>query len=672
VQVPEPYTSDIGIARLVKRASAGFYGRLKGWLLVDKPSGAIRENWDEVAAALPELAAEKGCTQDPKSHSRDVLGHSLEAVDRTPRDEVTRLAALLHDVGKPVTRVEDDKGVPHFPDHAKAGARVADRMLERIGAPEDVRRKVQALVGEHFITYKPWWPKERVLSLARHVDPSRLNQLAKADIEAHRKTCPWLLEDREQLEGFMDRLQRLRLERKTAEFAPGLPEKGRVTPLPSVLKPREFDFAVQRHDALRAKTHLDVRIADPETGIAHSWATKKLPRPGEGTYAPQQPDHTLPYLGFEGKIESGYGAGDVSLVRREKTEVVSSSPKEMRFNLYGGRVPEQFSLVRQGGEGNRMWVLRNLTPARSTARWGKLVPSDKPRLPTIPFERLDAAIPGELWQPKVDGAHGVLVLEGGKPARLFSYRTAKNETGLIEHTHKMPRFWANVAPEGLKPTVLRVEITGKDRQGRPIPVSELGGILNASVPASREKQKAMGARLNLYGLGVERADGRLARHMPHEEQMGLIRQLSRDIPLLRPMPTARTEEQKRRLQAEVRGGEHSLTREGVVVIRPGEEDGGVYKSPRTETHDVHIRRILPGLREGEAGGFEYSWAENGPVAGVTGTGFTRGQRRDMLANPDNWVGRVAKVRAKERFPSGALRTPAFREFHIEKGTQQLR
>jgi len=44
------------------------------------------------------------------------------------------------------------------------------------------------------------------------------------------------------------------------------------------------------------------------------------PKPGEKTWAIQQPTHTMKYMDFVGKIEDGYGKGDVKMFDRAKTE----------------------------------------------------------------------------------------------------------------------------------------------------------------------------------------------------------------------------------------------------------------------------------------------------------------------------------------------------------------
>lgn len=81
------------------------------------------------------LEAIYGVTQDPRYHQWDVLEHSLWAFHQmaiTTSDPTLRLAALLHDIGKPKTRVVNPKGEISFIDHDKVGADILRDLLPRL------------------------------------------------------------------------------------------------------------------------------------------------------------------------------------------------------------------------------------------------------------------------------------------------------------------------------------------------------------------------------------------------------------------------------------------------------------------------------------------------------------------------------------------------------------
>jgi poly(A) polymerase len=104
---------------------------------------------------LPELVAAIGIEQGG-FHTHDVYGHSIAAVDATPRDLVTRTAALLHDIGKPSTHAIAPDGHHTFYDHASVGAEMARAILVRWRYSNEEIAAVSRLVRLHLrpIQYK--------------------------------------------------------------------------------------------------------------------------------------------------------------------------------------------------------------------------------------------------------------------------------------------------------------------------------------------------------------------------------------------------------------------------------------------------------------------------------------------------------------------------------------
>jgi putative nucleotidyltransferase with HDIG domain len=95
-----------------------------------------------------ELTAMVGVEQN-EYHRFDVWNHALVALGLTPPELHLRLAALLHDVGKPHTISVDTDGRRHFYRHELVGADMADAFLERLRIEGVVRRKVVHLVRYH-------------------------------------------------------------------------------------------------------------------------------------------------------------------------------------------------------------------------------------------------------------------------------------------------------------------------------------------------------------------------------------------------------------------------------------------------------------------------------------------------------------------------------------------
>lgn len=95
------------------------------------------------AYIFPELQLGKNMTQRKDFHDYDVLEHSLRAVKYA--DSSIRLAALLHDIGKPFCQNRD--GNVH--EHHKEGAILAQQVLTRLKAPNHLIKRIPALIEWH-------------------------------------------------------------------------------------------------------------------------------------------------------------------------------------------------------------------------------------------------------------------------------------------------------------------------------------------------------------------------------------------------------------------------------------------------------------------------------------------------------------------------------------------
>ena len=141
------------------------------------------------ARLLPEVDALRQMPATAGRH-KDVYRHTLLVVVRTPPDPILRLAALLHDIGKPVTkRVEN--GVVHFPGHAEVGAEMTRRRLRRLGADPETTAAVTLLVALHLRanSYEADWTDAAVRRLDRDAGDQleRLLALSRADVTSGRR-----------------------------------------------------------------------------------------------------------------------------------------------------------------------------------------------------------------------------------------------------------------------------------------------------------------------------------------------------------------------------------------------------------------------------------------------------------------------------------------------------
>ncbi|MBS1481009.1 MAG: HD domain-containing protein [Christensenellaceae bacterium] len=100
---------------------------------------------EALAAVLPEIAAGAGIAQRPEYHAYDVQEHMLRACACAKPERIARLAALLHDVGKPVAFRETGRMLGHD----AIGANISREMLARLKYPNAVKEEVTGLIRWH-------------------------------------------------------------------------------------------------------------------------------------------------------------------------------------------------------------------------------------------------------------------------------------------------------------------------------------------------------------------------------------------------------------------------------------------------------------------------------------------------------------------------------------------
>ncbi len=149
------------------------YGELFKLLNAPRSFSFIRQmNQTGLLTALfPELAALNLCLPD-EHHAYNGLTHSIETYTKledcldNPPDwlaswspwlpapgqalyPLLKLAALLHDIGKPPARKMPAPGAGTYPGHAVVGARMAVQIARRLRCSTFERKKLEFLVGHH-------------------------------------------------------------------------------------------------------------------------------------------------------------------------------------------------------------------------------------------------------------------------------------------------------------------------------------------------------------------------------------------------------------------------------------------------------------------------------------------------------------------------------------------
>lgn len=171
---------------------------------------------------LPELNAMR-LEQDPIHQHKDVLAHTIAVVGNTRPELLVRLAALLHDIGKPKTRSIDSRGVS-FHHHEVVGGRMARERLAALRYPQRISDDVVTLIDLHLRihTYAMGWTDRAVRRYARDAGPllDDLNHLVRSDCTTRNRAKAAALDRR--MDELEDRIAELRSQEELDAIRPPL------------------------------------------------------------------------------------------------------------------------------------------------------------------------------------------------------------------------------------------------------------------------------------------------------------------------------------------------------------------------------------------------------------------------------------------------------------------
>jgi len=350
-------------------------------LLSDVRNPALRSELERALATYDNTDKAHG-----RRHVENVIraANKLNERFKLPRDRVIA-AAVLHDIGLSYGREQ----------HAEVGEELAQQYLKSL--PPQSRSAVGHAIREHrYSSGNPRSTLARVINdadtlsdfmeendpdyLFRRLVEFRKNKgMPSEEVyeDARNYIRPWIrkalqggLRTEEALEEFRPKLEEayrrtadagrfrkflqpmVEREYKTAskkEFAPGIPISRKIDPIPTI-KNKAWKLSIQKHKAHVAGKHYDLRLIDPSTGKAHSFAIPKarLPSTKKILLAIQQPTHTADYaLNFQGKIPEGtYGAGEVTWAKKPRdVKILKASPDKLVFEEGKNR----FALFRMKG-----------------------------------------------------------------------------------------------------------------------------------------------------------------------------------------------------------------------------------------------------------------------------------------------------------------------------------
>lgn len=179
---------------------------------------------------LPEVPAMRLEIDEHHQH-KDVYQHSLVVLDQAIAletdgpDLVLRLAALLHDIGKPATRRFEPGGGVSFHHHEVVGAKLVRSRLRALRYPKDVTDEVARLVYLHlrFHGYgRGEWTDSAVRRYVTDAGPllPRLHKLVRADCTTRNRRKALALQNT--YDSLEERIARLQAEEDLARVRPDL------------------------------------------------------------------------------------------------------------------------------------------------------------------------------------------------------------------------------------------------------------------------------------------------------------------------------------------------------------------------------------------------------------------------------------------------------------------
>ena len=140
----------LGCRELIKNISAErIFAELSRLLCGKDVKRILTEFYPVFAVVIPEIKKMAGFDQHNFHHIHDVLTHTAVVTESTPPLLHLRLAALFHDIAKPLCFSLDENGVGHFYSHASRSAMIAEERLTLLRCDSKTKQAVIKLIKLH-------------------------------------------------------------------------------------------------------------------------------------------------------------------------------------------------------------------------------------------------------------------------------------------------------------------------------------------------------------------------------------------------------------------------------------------------------------------------------------------------------------------------------------------
>ena len=166
-------------------------------LKTDVPSIEVKKNENEIFHMIPELEICKGFEQHNEWHPYDVYEHTLHVVDGVENDEILRMSALFHDLGKTETFELDKYGIGHFPNHWYVSKEIFEEFANDYNYDKEKKNIISKMIFYHDLNLGKIDEKmkKEVLTTFSKKELIMLYKLKKADLLAQNDNYHYLLEE---------------------------------------------------------------------------------------------------------------------------------------------------------------------------------------------------------------------------------------------------------------------------------------------------------------------------------------------------------------------------------------------------------------------------------------------------------------------------------------------
>ena len=171
--------------------------KLYNILLSEEPSNNIKKHEKEIFDLIPELKNCKNFNQNNDWHIYDVYEHILHVVDNVSPNLIMRLAALFHDIGKPLSYTEDENGTGHFYGHLEASKKIFDLFAINYNIDNDVANRISNLIYYHDINVSKleYNKLKEMLERLSYEGIDQLFELKRADLLAQNRKYHYVLNE---------------------------------------------------------------------------------------------------------------------------------------------------------------------------------------------------------------------------------------------------------------------------------------------------------------------------------------------------------------------------------------------------------------------------------------------------------------------------------------------